>query len=77
MSRSQSQELATSPIAARARLVRLQAERFEAVAAGVEPCGSYMTNLEAAIERSRAGYVTAVVTELAVLGAELGEPLLG
>lgn len=52
---------------ARARLIRLQAERFAALELGVESPSPYMARLEAAIEEARNAYVTAAVVEIAVL----------
>jgi hypothetical protein len=54
----------------KARLIRLQAERFFALELGVE-CPSYLTRLEAAIEDARTEYVTSAVLEIAVLRGEL------
>ena len=56
---------------ARARLLRLQLERFEALQAGVDPDSSYMAHLGRAIRDARAGCVTAAVTEIAALRGDL------
>ena len=52
---------------ARARLIRLQAERFAALELGIERPSPYVARLEAAIEDARNAYVTAAVVEIAVL----------
>ncbi len=67
MSRSAIDFLAQSSFEARSRLVRLQAERFEALTAGVPPDCVYMGNLMRAITDARAECVTAAVTEIAAL----------
>lgn len=51
----------------RARLVRLQAERFQALELGVGNPSPYMTRLESAIEDARMEYVTSAVLEIAHL----------
>jgi len=51
----------------RARLIRLQAERFQALELGIENASPYMTRLEAAIEDARTDYVTSAVVEIAHL----------
>ncbi|MBW3652172.1 MAG: hypothetical protein KY433_01000 [Actinobacteria bacterium] len=56
---------------ARSRLIRLQAERFEALELGVERPSPYLTRLEAAIEEARAEYVGSAVLEIAALRGEL------
>ncbi len=63
--------------AARARLIGLQAERFEALELGVEKASPYMARLEAAIEDARTDYVTGAVLEIALLRGELAEALQG
>jgi hypothetical protein len=60
---------------ARAALRRVQAERFEALAAGVS--GQYVARLEKAIANARRRYVISAVTELATLRAELHAPQVG
>ena len=54
-----------------ARLIRLQAERFQALDLGVEHPSPYLTRLEAAIAEARVDYVTSVVTEIASLRRSL------
>jgi len=63
----------TTPATARARLTRLQAERYEAAGA----TGAYVRHLDAAIAAARAEYTVAAVTELAALRATLGSALQG
>lgn len=62
---------------ARTRLQRLQAERLDAVEAGLGGNALYMDDLQNDIAASRALYVGLAVTEIAVLRAQLGAPLLG
>jgi hypothetical protein len=62
----------TSPADARARLLRLQAERLEAADAGLDPASRYRRHLDAAVADARTAYVTAAVTEIAALRAALG-----
>ncbi len=71
MPESASDLLARSSFEARSRLVRLQAERYEALAAGVDASGAYMANLMRAIADARAECVTAAVTEIAALRGDL------
>lgn len=54
-----------------ARLIRLQTERFEAVALGADPASCYMARLDAAIADARAEYVTGAVIEIAFLRRSL------
>jgi hypothetical protein len=56
---------------ARLQLQRLQAERLDAVEAGLGENDLYMADLEADIEASRAAYVALAVTEIASLRAQL------
>lgn len=56
---------------AKSRLVRLQAERHEALALGVENPSPYVTRLEVAIEDARVAYVMCAVSEIAVLRRSL------
>jgi len=50
-----------------ARLIRLQAERFEALELGIENPSPYLTRVETAIEAARVAYVTGAVCEIAEL----------
>ena len=56
---------------ARARLIRLQAERFAALELGIENPSPYMTRLEAAIADARVDYITSAVLEIAVMRGSL------
>lgn len=56
---------------ARARLIRLQAERFHALELGVENTSTYMTRLESAIAGADHDYVMCAVREIATLRGEL------
>ena len=56
---------------AQSRLIRLQAERHEALAQGVENPSPYVTRLEVAIEDARVDYVMCAVREIAVLQRSL------
>lgn len=56
---------------ARTRLIRLQAERFEALELGVENPSPYVARLDAAIAETRAEYVTSAVGEIASLRRSL------
>jgi hypothetical protein len=62
---------------ARNTLRRLQAERLDAVEAGLGENALYMTDLDHDIEASRALYVGLAVTEIATLRARLSGPQVG
>jgi hypothetical protein len=62
---------------ARNRLHRLQAERLDAVEAGLGDNALYMGDLQNDIAASRALYVGLAVTEIASLRAQLGGPQVG
>jgi hypothetical protein len=62
---------------ARTQLRRLQAERLDAVEAGLGENALYMADLENDIEASRALYIGLAVTEIASLRAQLDAPQLG
>ena len=62
---------------ARNELRRLQAERLDAVEAGLGENALYMADLENDIEANRAIYVGLAVTEIATLRAQLGAPQVG
>jgi hypothetical protein len=62
---------------ARTQLQRLQAERLDAVEAGLGDNALYMNDLQNDIEASRALYIGLAVTEIAVLRAQLGGPQVG
>jgi hypothetical protein len=57
----------------RLHLARLQAERHEAVAIGLDRNELYMDELEADLAETRHSYVLMAVTEIATLRAELGD----
>lgn len=56
---------------ARARLISLQTERFEALELGIANPSPYLTRLEDAIADARRDYVTSAVLEIAVLRGAL------
>ena len=56
---------------ARARLIRLQTERFHALELGIEDPSPYMTRLHDAIADAHRAYVTSAVLEIAVLRESL------
>jgi hypothetical protein len=62
---------------ARQQLQRLQAERLDAVDAGLGANDLYMEDLETDIAASRAAYVALAVTEIASLRAQLSGPQRG
>jgi hypothetical protein len=62
---------------ARTQLNRLEAERLDAVEAGLGGNALYMNDLHNDIAASRALYVGLAVTEIAVLRAQLDAPLVG
>ena len=59
------------------RLRARGAERFEAEQIGLMRCDGYRRDLQAELDGCHAALVGAAVTEIAVLRAELGHPLLG
>jgi hypothetical protein len=67
----------TTALDARTKLRRLEAERLDAVEAGLGENALYMNDLDHDIEASRAVYVGLVVTEIASFRAQLGGPQLG
>lgn len=67
----------TAAMDALTKLRRLEAERLDAVEAGLGGNALYMTDLETDIEASRAVYVGLAVTEIATLRAQLGGPQVG
>lgn len=54
-----------------ARLIALQAERFDAVELGADPASLFVTRLDDAIEDTRTDYVTGAVMEIAFLRRSL------
>jgi hypothetical protein len=61
----------------RANLHRLQLERIEAKSAGLGSNEAYMSDLENEISETRAAFVGAAVTEIAVARGELSGRLFG
>jgi len=57
--------------ATRARLIRLQTERFQALELGIENPSSYLTNLEEAIEDVCVEYTICAVREIAEMRRDL------
>jgi hypothetical protein len=66
-----------STLDARSRLKRLEAERLDAIDAGLDRNALYMVSLESDIEASRAIYIGLAVTEIATLRAQLSGPQVG
>jgi hypothetical protein len=62
---------------ARTQLQRLQAERLDAVEAGLGDNALYMNDLQNDIEASRSLYIGLAVTEIAVLRGQLSGPQVG
>lgn len=62
---------------AKARLIRLQAERMAALEAGAQEPSPYMTRLSDAIEDARVEYTMSALTEIAALRSELTGLTLG
>jgi hypothetical protein len=62
---------------ARTRLQRLQAERLDAVEAGLGDNALYMHDLQQDIDASRTAYIALAVTEIATFRAELSGPQVG
>jgi hypothetical protein len=67
----------TTPADARARLLRLQAERLLAADAGLDPACAYLSHLEVAIADARTALVTRSVVEIAALRASFDGALHG
>jgi hypothetical protein len=62
---------------ARARLIRLQAERLAAVEAGAQEPSPYMDRLSDAIADARLNYTMSAVVEIAALRTDLAGLRLG
>jgi hypothetical protein len=77
MPRPEAQEPEMTATDARQHLQRLQAERLDAVDAGLGKNALYMAELETDIAASRAAYVALAVTEIATLRAQLSGPQVG
>ena len=67
----------TSTADARARLIRLQAERLTALEAGVQEPSPYMARLSEAITEARDEFTLNAVCEIAALRTDLGTPIGG
>jgi hypothetical protein len=67
----------TTALDARTKLRRLQAERLDAVEAGLGDNALYMNDLEHDLEASLATFVGLAVTEIATLRAQLSGPQVG
>lgn len=67
----------TAASEARTRLQRLQAERLDALEAGLGDNALFMADLQDEIANSRAAYVGLAITEIATLRAQLGGPQVG
>ncbi len=61
----------------RARLIRLQAERCQALELGIGNPSPYLARLEEAIAGARRDYVTLAVLEIAVLRGSLAGAIRG
>ena len=61
----------------RANLHRLQLERIEAKSVGLSNNQAYMSDLETEISETRAAFVGAAVTEIAIARGELSGRLFG
>ena len=62
---------------ARARLIRLQAERLAALEAGAVEPSPYMTRLSDAIAAARVDHTMSAVVEIAELRTDLSRPTVG
>jgi hypothetical protein len=67
----------TAALDALTKLRRLEAERLDAVEAGLGENALYMNDLDSDIEASRTLYTGLVITEIATLRAQLGGPQVG
>ena len=70
-------ELKVTALGARTHLTQLESERALAHVTGLGDVTAYMSDLEEEIEDWRHVYVSAAVTEIATLRAELFGPQLG
>jgi hypothetical protein len=77
MPRPEAQEPQMTASDARQQLHRLQAERLDAVDAGLGDNALYMAELESDIASSHVAYVALAVTEIATLRAQLSGPQVG
>ena len=77
MSRPRPHEPVMSATDARTRLHRLEAQRLDAIDAGLGENAVYMTELQHDLAASRAAYVGLAITEIATLRAQLDGPQVG
>jgi hypothetical protein len=70
-------QLTMTAVDARSHLSRLQAERLDAVEAGLGGNSVYMTDLHDDIAAARATFIGLAMTEVATLRAELGGAQVG
>jgi hypothetical protein len=77
MSRPHTQVHVKTAADAHTRLHRLQAERLDAIDAGLGENDAYMADLRHDLEASRVAYVGLAITEIATLRAQLGGPQAG
>jgi hypothetical protein len=61
----------------RARLIRLQAERYAALELGIESPSPYLSRLDAAIAEAHVDYTVSAVREIAVLRRSLARATAG
>ena len=61
----------------RSRIFALEAERLEAIEAGLGSNATYMRDLDTELDASRVAYVGMAVTEIASFRAQLDGPLRG
>jgi len=66
-----------SATGARTWLHRLEAERLDAIDAGLGENAVYMAELQSDLAASRVAYVGLAITEIATLRAQLGGPQVG
>jgi len=66
-----------SALELRRRLSQLQAERLDAIDAGLGDNGPYLRSLHSDLAATHAAYVGAAVTEIATLRSQLGGAGLG
>ena len=71
MSHDQIHAWTPTAVEAREHVAKLEAERALALSTGVSAIDAYMDDLEAEIDAWRRHFVTAAVTEIATLRAEL------
>ena len=62
---------------ARTRLLGLEAERIDAIDAGLGENAAYMADLQQDLAASRVAYISLAITEIATLRAQLDGPQVG